>query len=105
MQLLRLRLRNRTGLVCWRAKPYLRIWRHSWGQVNAYRMVLDHQDADDVVPSIAAIRLCLRSDFTSFKEALLPRLFSLLDANEGGFEQFLLLMTLQDIGLVSEEEG
>ena len=71
---------------------------------DAYRMVLDHQDADDIVPSIAAIRLCLRSDFTSYKEALLPRLFSLLDANEGGFEQFLLFMTLQDIGLVSEEE-
>ena len=72
---------------------------------DAYQMALEHLDAEDVVPSIAAMRLCLRSDFTSYKEALLPRLFSLLDANDGGFEQFLLFMTLQDIGLVSEEEG
>ena len=72
---------------------------------DAYQMALEHLDAEDVVPSIAAMRLCLRSDFTSYKEALLPRLFSLLDANDGGFEHFLLFMTLQDIGLVSEEEG
>ena len=72
---------------------------------DAYQMALEHLDAEDVVPSIAAMRLCLRSDFTSYKEALLPKLVSLLDAYEGGFEHFLLFMTLQDIGLVSEEEG
>ncbi len=69
---------------------------------DAYQMFHDHLDTDDVVPSIAAMRLCLRSDFDSYKEALLPRLFSMLDTYEG-FEQFLLLMTLQDLGLAVED--
>ena len=70
---------------------------------DAYQMLYDHLDADDAVPSIAAMRLCLRSDFDSYKEALLPRLFSMLDIYEG-FEQFLLLMTLQDLGLAVEDQ-
>ncbi len=70
---------------------------------DAYQMFHDHLDAEDVVPSIAAMRLCLRSDFDSYKEALLPRLLAMLDTHEG-FEQFLLLMTLQEIGLAEEDQ-
>ena len=70
---------------------------------DAYQMFHDHLDTDDVVPSIAAMRLCLRSDFDSYKEALLPRLLAMLDSHEG-FEQFLLLMTLKDIGLADEDQ-
>jgi hypothetical protein len=71
---------------------------------DAYQMVLDHQDAKDVVPSIAAMRLCLRSDFASFKEALLPRLLSMVLEYECGFEHFLLFLTLKNLGLVEEED-
>ena len=71
---------------------------------DAYQMVLDHQDAKDIVPSIAAMRLCLRSDFVSFKEALLPRLLSMVVEYECGFEYFLLFLTLKNLGLVAEED-
>jgi len=40
VRLLRLRLRNRTGLVCWMAKNELKNWRHSWGQVTLWRLEL-----------------------------------------------------------------
>lgn len=65
---------------------------------DAYQMVHDHQDADDQVPAIAAMRLCLRSDFEAFKEALLPRLLAMIDTHEG-LEGYLLSMTLHDLGL------
>jgi len=71
---------------------------------DAYQMFHDHLDAEDVVPSIAAMRLCLRSDFDSYKDALLPSLLAMLDTHEG-FEQFLLLMTLQELGLAEEDKG
>lgn len=69
---------------------------------DAYQMVFDHQDAEDEVPSIAAMRLCLRSDFQAFKEDLLPKLHSMLGIY-AGFEHYLLTMTLHDLGMVEEE--
>ena len=68
---------------------------------DAYQMVLDHLDSEDEVPSIAAMRLCLRVDFEAFKEALLPRLLAMHDVYEG-FEGHLLSLTLHDLGLIEE---
>lgn len=65
---------------------------------DAYQMFHDHIDAEDVVPSIAAMRLCLRVDFEAFKEALLPRLLSMIELYDG-LEGYLLSMTLHDLGL------
>lgn len=70
---------------------------------DAYQMVLDHQDTGDEVPSIAAMRLCLRADFEAYKDALLPRLLAMHELYEG-FEGYLLAMTLHDLGM-AEEEG
>lgn len=69
---------------------------------DAYQMVLDHQDAEDEVPSIAAMRLCLRADCETFRDALLPKLLSMLEAYSG-FEHCLLTMTLHDLGMAEEE--
>lgn len=68
---------------------------------DAYQMVLDHQDSEDVVPSIAAMRLCLRVAFDSYKEALLPRLLS-MHAVYFGIEGYLLSLTLRDLGMAEE---
>jgi len=70
---------------------------------DAYQMVFDHQDAEDVVPGLAAMRLCLRKGYEDYKDVLMPMVLSGLQLHEEGLENYLLIRTLHDLGMIADE--
>ena len=70
---------------------------------DAFQMVFDHQDAEDVVPGLAAMRLCLRKGYQDYKDTLMPMVLSGVELYEEGLENYLLITTLQELGMIADE--
>lgn len=70
---------------------------------DAYQMVFDHQDDEDVVPALAAMRLCLRKGYQDYKDVFMPMVLSGLQFYEQGLEHYLLITTLHELGMAPDE--
>lgn len=70
---------------------------------DAHQMVFDNQDDDDVVPALAAMRLCLRKGYQDYKDVFMPMVLSGLRFYEQGLEHYLLITTLHELGMAPDE--